>query len=222
MLSAEYLASIESEGRRLGMALRRDPQREVPQYPGWTLADLASHTGSIHARTTLICRERPQERISSPKPSEGGDPLDWYESNLEEMLEALTNADPEKEVWALGSPENLGFWERRMVVETGVHRWDAYQAFGEEDRLTDTVARAGLDEFGDMWHRYLGELRPLRVRATDLEAIWEFGSGGDLEEVVGTASEIYLRLMSRPSVVVLPRDWAEAVDSLPPTPKPGS
>ena len=222
MLSAEYLASLESEGRRLGVAVRRDPGREVPQYPGWTLADLASHTGSIHARTVLICRECPQERISSPKLPAGADALDWYESNLDDLLDALTEADPETEVWTLGSPRNLGFWERRMVVETGVHRWDAYQALGEEDRLPDAVARAGLDEFGGMWLRYLGEVRPLRVVATDLGSTWDFGSGDDLEEVSGTASDIYLRLMSRPSGVVLPPDWAEAVDSLPPTPKPQS
>lgn len=221
MLSAEYLASIESEGRRLATAVRRDPDRAVPQYPGWTLADLASHTGSIHARTTLICRELPQERVASPKLPAGGDALDWYESNLDEMLEVLTHANPQDEVWTLGSPQNLGFWERRMVIETGVHRWDAYQAFGEEDRLTDAVSWAGLEEFGGMWFHYLGDVRPLRLVATDLESIWDFGSGDDRDEVAGTASDIYLRLMSRPSSVVLPADWAAAVGGLAPTPKPG-
>ena len=69
MLSADNIASIEAEGRRLAQAIRREPTREVPQYPGWSLGDLASHTASIHARTVLICEQvpyRPHFRTSSP------------------------------------------------------------------------------------------------------------------------------------------------------------
>ena len=99
MLWAENLASIESEGRRLAIAARVDPDREVPQYPGWRLADLASHTASIHGRTVLICRELPADRISAPRLTEGRDPIDWYEETLEEMLTELRGADPETPVW---------------------------------------------------------------------------------------------------------------------------
>ncbi len=183
------------------------------------MADLASHTGSIHARTTLVCRLLPAERVSSPRPTDGSDPFDWYDANLEEMLAALSDADPETEVWAFGPPHNLGFWERRMVVETGVHRWDAYRAYGEEDRLTDVVARLGLDEYPAMWRHHLGDVQPLTFRATDLGAVWVFGDGPTIE-VAGSVSDMYLRLMSRPSPVELPQDWASAVDGLAPTPKP--
>ncbi|MFP4553327.1 MAG: maleylpyruvate isomerase family mycothiol-dependent enzyme [Actinomycetota bacterium] len=219
MLSAENLASIESEGRRLGQAVRRDPDRPVPQYPDWTLADLASHTASIHGRTALICRELPKERISAPRLPEGMDPVEWYEEILDEMLEALRAADPDAPCWAFGPEPNVGFWERRMAIETGVHRWDAYQAFGEEDRLTDLVARSGLDEFGDMWLPHLGEVPTLQVMATDMGRSWVYGEGEPAASVEGTASDLYLRLVSRPSPVGLPREWAEAVDSLTPPPK---
>ena len=220
MLSAENLASIESEGRRLGLAVRRDPSRPVPQYPGWTLADLVSHTASIQARTTLICRDRPQEWVSSPKCPEGVDPIEWYEEIFEEMLAALIETDPAAEVWTFGSPSNIGFWERRMVIETGVHRWDAYQAYGDEDRLTDVVAVSGLEEFPVMWMSHLGHIQSLRVTADDLGRSWDFGKGRPESEVKSTASDIYLRLMSRRSNVVLPDDWVAAVDGLAPTPKP--
>lgn len=220
MLSAENLASIESEGRRLLAAARRDPDRDVPQYPGWMMSDLVSHTASIHGRTTLVCRELPEARVSSPKLPAGEDPFEWYESNLDEMLAALTAADTSTPVWAFGPPHNIGFWERRMVIETGVHRWDAFQALGEEDRLTDVVARLGLDEFDVMWLHHLKGVTPARFTATDLGESWEFGDRGTRLEVEGTASDIYLRLMSRPSNLVLPDDWAAAVDNLAPTPKP--
>lgn len=219
MLSAENLAGIESEGRRLGQAARRDPDRPVPQYPGWTLADLASHTASIHARTALICRELPDERISAPTLPEGEDVLDWYDETLEDMLSALTEADPAARCWGFGPEPSVGFWERRMVIETGVHRWDAYQAHGEEDRLTDLVARSGLDEFGDMWLPHLGDVQPLQVHAVDLGQTWVYGDGDGTGSVEGTASDLYLRLVSRPSPAVLPDDWAAAVDGLAPPPK---
>jgi uncharacterized protein (TIGR03083 family) len=219
VLSAENVASIESEGRRLLSAARRDPGRIVPQYPDWTLTDLANHTASIHGRTTLVVTELPSERISAPRLPEGADVLDWYEATLEAMLAALVEADPTQECWGFLPGANVGIWETRMVVETGVHRWDAYQAFGEEDRLTDLVAVSGLDEFGGMWFPRLGELPTLEMIATDLDRRWAFGDGDAEVSVEGTASDLYLRLMSRPSQVELPPDWAIAVDGLAPPPK---
>ncbi len=220
MLSAENLASIESEGWRLARAVRRAPDLEVPQYPGWSLTDLAQHTASIHARTVLIYRTEAEERVSSPKLPPGSDPIEWYEETLDEMLAVLTEADPRLATWALGSPQNFGFWERRMVIETGVHRWDAYRAHGEADRLTDVVAVAGMDEFPSMWLRHLGAVSPLRCVAADVGRSWDLGDGEPEAQVEGAVSDIYLRLMSRPSSCSLPEDWSAAVDGLTPTPKP--
>jgi hypothetical protein len=106
-----------------------------------------------------------------------------------------------------------------MVIETGVHRWDAAQSFGEEDRLIDNVARSGLDEFADMWLSRLDAVSVLGMTATDMDGSWVFGRGKPVETVEGTASDLYLRLMARPSPVTLPPDWAAAVDGLPPPPK---
>lgn len=220
MLSAESLASIESEGRRLGLTVRRDPDRPVPQYPDWTLADLASHVASIHGRTTVVIRDLLTERVSAPRLPEGADPLEWYEETLDRMLAVLRDADPAAACWGFWPESCVGLWESRMVIETGVHRWDAYQAFGEEDRLTDHVARTGLDEFASMWLPRLGAVQPLGVTAMDLEMTWVYG--GDDEpaaSVEGTASDLYLRLMSRPSPVELPDDWSAAVDGLEPPPR---
>lgn len=106
-----------------------------------------------------------------------------------------------------------------MVIETGVHRWDAAQAFGEEDRLIDNVASNGLAEFGDMWLPQLGEVSTLEVTAVDLGQTWVYGSGEPIHTIDGAASDLYLRLMSRPSPVELPADWAAAIDGMAPPPK---
>lgn len=219
MLLAENLASIESEGRRLSAAARSNPDGEVPQYPGWTLADLASHTASIHGRTVLICSQLPEERISAPRLPEGADPIDWFDETLEQMLAALRDIDPDTRVWGFGPDPTLGFWERRMVIETGMHRWDAEQAIGRLDGLTDHVAGSALDEFPIMWQPHMGDLPTLKVVATDLDRSWVYGSGDPEYTVEGSASDLYLSLVSRPSSVELPTEWARAVDSLAPPPK---
>lgn len=191
----------------------------MPQYPGWTLADLANHTASILGRTTLICETLPEERVSAPKLPEGKDPVDWYDECLDAMIQALEAADPDQGCWGFGSTPSLGFWESRMVIETGVHRWDAYEAFGESEGLTDHVARSGLDEFDEMWLPHLGDVPALELVATDLGSSWVFGDGDAIDRIEGTASDIYLRLVSRESPVRLPDSWENAIDSLSPPPK---
>jgi hypothetical protein len=144
---------------------------------------------------------------------------EWYQQTLDELLEVLGGSDPSTLVWGFGPAPTIGFWERRMVIETGVHLRDANQALGEEAGISDLVAVSGLDEFGEMWLPYLGEVGPLTVRATDLDREWRFGDG-DGALVEGSASDLYLRLMSRPTPVRLPDDWALAVDGLAPPPRP--
>lgn len=195
--------------------VRRNPALPVPQYPGWTLADLASHTASVHGRTVLVCREMAQDRVPAPRRPEDIDAADWAEKTLEEMIVTLRESDPSKRVWTVGFDQpTIGFWERRMVIETGLHRWDASSAIDEPGGLTDHVARAGLDEFEQMWLPRLGEVSILEVVATNLGASWRYGTGDPVHRVDSTASDLYLRLMARPSPVKLPAEWAAAVDSL--------
>jgi hypothetical protein len=71
-----------------------------------------------------------------------------------------------------------------------------------------------------MWLPRLPELPVLEVKAENVGLTWVFGTGGSpLRTVTGTASDIYLRLMSRPSPVGLPNQWAAAIDGLEPPPK---
>jgi len=219
VLSAEHLAAIRTEGERIAELAHRDRDRPVPQYPDWVMIDLVSHLASIHGRMTLICRELPSERPTAPRLPDGIDVLDWYDSNLSEMLTTLEEADPDTPVWGFWPESTIGLWERRMVIETGLHRWDAEQAFGDPGSLTDLVALSGLNEFETMWLSRLGELPVLEVKAVDLGRSWMFASGSPLRTVTGTASDLYLRLMSRPSRVELPLQWSTAVDALEPPPK---
>lgn len=195
---------------------QRDPARRVPQYPEWTMSELMAHTGSILGRTAMVCRRRLQERPHAPRLPDGVDAVAWFTDQLGDMLDVLTSADPTTTVWGFGSAPSVGFWTRRMLIEVGLHRYDAAAAWGVPGPLLDEVALAGLEEFDDMWLPRLSAVSTLRIRDEDSGRTWLYGAGVADSEVSGTASELYLRLMSRPSPVVLPSDWSDAVAALTP------
>jgi len=212
-MNPDDLTAIEHEGRRIIDFGRHAPDTAVPQYPTWTLRDLVVHVGGVHGRTTAICRTLPQARIPTPEPPGGTDPFDWAGAQLSGMLEALRSADPDAEVWTFVSSPRLAFWGARMVIETGVHRWDAQGAVEDPEPLQPLVATHGLDEFSALYRPRLGEVPTIELAATDIDRAWRFGDGDPAARVEGTASDLYLRLMSRPGVA-LPAAWEQAVDSL--------
>ena len=207
------LEVIEYEGWRIIELGRQTPERRVPQYPTWTLRDLVVHVGGVHGRTATICETLPAERIPTSKPSADEDPFEWAAMELARMLAGLAEADPTAEVWTFVDDPALSFWTRRMVIETGVHRWDAQGAVADPAPLIDRVASYGLDEFDALYLPRLGTLPALELQATDLERTWRFGEGESGSIVSGPASDLFLRLMSRPGVA-LPTAWEQAVDAL--------
>jgi len=207
------LITIEYEGWRLIELCRRTPDRVVPQYPTWTMRDLALHVATVHGRTGVICETLPTERVRGPELPAEADPFDWAAEQLARMLEGLAMADPYARVWTFVDDPSLGFWVRRMVIETGVHRWDAHSAVGEPVELLTGVSAHGLDEFAELYLPRLGEVPTIELAATDLGRSWCFGEGEPEATIEGEASDLFLRLMSRPGVA-LPRAWEQAVDAL--------
>ena len=169
-MAVSDLGAIESEGRRIIGYGRRQPDRIVPQYPTWTLRDLVVHVAGVHGRTAAVCRTLPQERVPAAELPAGGDAFGWAEEQLEEMLQGLRTADPGMEVWTFVPDKRLAFWSRRMLIETGVHRWDAQGAVEDPEPLLPPVAANGLDEFPDLYLPRLGEVPTIELTAVDLAA----------------------------------------------------
>lgn len=213
MQRTDELAVIEYEAWRILELGRSGPDRVVPQYPSWTLRDLVIHVAGVHGRTGTICETLAAERIPLASMPEGADPFDWAAEQLERMLQGLATADPHASVWTFVDDPALGFWQRRMLIETGVHRWDAQSAAGEPDPLLDVVARQGLDEFGQLYLPRLDDVPGLELHATDLGHTWRLGPDPAAATVSASASDLFLRLMSRPGAA-LPRAWEQAVDAL--------
>ncbi len=209
----EDLAATEGEGRRIIEFGRRAPARKVSQYPTWTLRDLVIHVAGVHARTAMVCRTLSAERPPIPHLPAGADAFDWATEQLEQMLAAMRATDPDASAWTMVADPAVRFWGPRMVIETGVHRWDAQGALEEPEPLLPIVARHGLDEFADLYLPRLGELPAIELTATDLGRTWHFGTRAPVEPIEATASALFLRLMSRPGAQ-LPAEWEAAVDAL--------
>lgn len=111
----------------------------VPGCPGWSLADLARHTGGVHRWATAA--------LAAPPDGDPGDeptgPDDdaavraWFTEGAAALAAALRSVPPTRPCWTFAAPEataTAAFWARRQVLETALHRWDAESA----------VAAAGL------------------------------------------------------------------------------
>ena len=129
-----------------------DVGHEVPNCSGWTVADLARHTGVIHRWATTIVETRAAARVAFPEAESPWPTADgwaqWLASGGTPLLLALRRAGPLTAVWSWGPGRTSGWWARRMLHETTVHRADAELALGVADPVIDPVVAAdGIDEF---------------------------------------------------------------------------
>lgn len=232
------LTLLREEGTLLRDTAAVDLALPVPSCPGWTQEDLLDHVGRVYrwgARNAAatdgakVPREDVATRDEEPV-------LAWFDAGLEELLEVLEDADPDREAWTYGSDGTLRFWIRRMAHESLMHRWDAQHARGAANRFDPPVAVDAIDEFLDLRivsPGLLAEMDPvLHVRAEDANADWsldpefpdELGRGfaeGDAH-LGGPASELLLSLWRRlaPDSVRWEgdrnaiRDWTEVLAEL--------
>jgi uncharacterized protein (TIGR03083 family) len=129
-----------------------DVALDVPSCPGWNLTDLARHTGAMHRWTTTIVETEAGGRVAFPEvelPWDSADGLaQWLDSGATPLTTALRLAGPLTAVWSWGPGRTSGWWARRILHETTVHRADAELALGVVDPVIDPVVAAdGIDEF---------------------------------------------------------------------------
>jgi uncharacterized protein (TIGR03083 family) len=171
-----------------------NPATPVQTCPDWTLARLVKHTGIVHRWAARIVTTRSSERIernaldAGLPPAEAAYP-EWLASGAAPLLEALREAGPDTPVWTWGEDRTSGWWARRMLHETTVHRVDAELALGTKSRIDPVVAVDGIDEFlanlptARRPSERLAALpagESLHLHATDCDGEWliTFGAGG--------------------------------------------
>ena len=163
-----------------------DVNHAVPTCPGWTLADLARHTGDVHRWATTIVTTEAEGRVPLP---DAGPPLEttadygqWLAAGAAPLVAALRASGPLTAVWSWGPGRTSGWWARRMLHETTVHRADAEFALGNADPAIDQVVAAdGIDEFlfnlpsARRPYQHLASLatgESLHLHATDSDGEW--------------------------------------------------
>src|SRR3954453_5896327 len=127
------------------------------------------------------------------------------------IIEALRSRDPSTRVFSWYEPDQtVGFWVRRMMQETVIHRADVESATGPMTPVADAVALDGIDELlvfflaFDSWHyaQAPGAGERVGVRAGD--AAWTVELGPQAATVTdGVADDVDAVVEGGPSDVLL-------------------
>jgi uncharacterized protein (TIGR03083 family) len=181
--------------RMASLVAGADPAEPVPTCPPWSVARLVKHTGIVHRWVTHIVSNRSGDPVSQRDVAAGLPDLQtaypgWLADGAAPLIAALRAAGPDQAVWTLSGPEEQrsGWWTRRMLHETTMHRADAQFAVGEWPDFDPVVAADGIEEFlgylptAPRPRDHLGSLpagKSLHLHATDTDGEWliRFGDG---------------------------------------------
>ena len=224
MEKAQYLEALEIEADAFIAAVSGDLETAVTHCGDWAIRDLAIHQGTVwQFATANVLGGGDKSGPAHPWASDGSSPdselADWLTASKDTMLEVLRAAEPDAAAWTFAANnQTAGFWQRRMLAETAVHRWDAeHCASGGEIPLIDPVVAAdGIDEYIEVGLRFSSG-RPnrtypansLHLHCTDTEGEWTIVGDGQSEFTVtrehakgdaavkGTASALLLWVWGR-------------------------
>ncbi|MFI6106544.1 maleylpyruvate isomerase family mycothiol-dependent enzyme [Streptomyces sp. NPDC051310] len=191
---ARYCDAVEGYVARLVATVRdADPAAPVPTCPGWTLADLVLHVGTVHRWTEHLVGTRATRRVRTDEvplglPGEPGARADWLARGAAACLRTLRAADPQAAMWSHGADPHVRFFPRRLLFEAVVHLADAELALGEEPVVEPGLAADGVEEFLENLPYVSWVAEPvsqlgrdgdvLRLCATDGASAWTITLGG--------------------------------------------
>ncbi|MGD1011800.1 MAG: maleylpyruvate isomerase family mycothiol-dependent enzyme [Acidimicrobiales bacterium] len=153
--------NLESSRFLVAAAIGEAPlEASVPDCPGWDVAQLVRHLGTIYCRVALVVSTKrtkaPSRDELTPAP-DGDARLNWFAEQRTAMLAALEASQADEQVWnwTASSPGPVSFWYRRMAHETVIHRVDAELAHGLEPAQGDPELSADtVAEFFDVFYRH--------------------------------------------------------------------
>lgn len=125
----------------------------VPTCPGWTVWEVLRHLGSVYrvVRSWIVNGRRPSDWVRSPESSQPV--VDYLRAGFDELYAELAGCDPGQHAatwWPADA--TCGFWRRRMLHETIIHRVDIQTASAVEvSGIADDVAVDGIDEILTLW-----------------------------------------------------------------------
>jgi uncharacterized protein (TIGR03083 family) len=203
-----------------------DLRTSVPSCPDWDLAELILHTGRLHRWVSEMARTGATEYVNWKKLDLGlpADPAArpaWLAAGAEPLTVAL-DVDPTTPLWSFAPGGSAGWWARRQLHETTVHRTDGQLALGLTPEIPSEVALDGVEELLGVMFPAVGVAKrvaeldrvgdSLHLHATDAPGewtitltpdgyIWDSGHAKATVAVRGTAADLYLLLWNRRRLV---------------------
>ena len=147
---ADYCREFEREGERLVARVPEcDVDAGVPGCPEWRVGDLLAHVGSVHRWVRHLVAVRATRRISPRDMDFARGPVGapWLAEGVADLLATFAAHDEHEPMWAWGADQHVGFWARRMLHETLVHRLDLDAATGVAAEVDASIAADAIDEF---------------------------------------------------------------------------
>ncbi|MFI6760451.1 maleylpyruvate isomerase N-terminal domain-containing protein [Micromonospora sp. NPDC050417] len=228
-----WLAALRADGPAFRVAVSEaPPDGPVPSCPEWTTTDLVRHLGSryrwVRGVISSGTAQAPTERPVEDGLPAGAAAIEWWQHEYDQLMAAFDTIDPEAPAWNWApQPKRVGFWPRRMALETTVHRWDAQLAIASAEPIEAKLAADGVSEVLDTWlpagrrrspePRYgvvqlvaadAGQDWYLRLRGTgvallDTDTILDDDDHHARAHVTGNASDVMLALWGRINFDVL-------------------
>jgi uncharacterized protein (TIGR03083 family) len=146
-----FLVALEHHARLLSEAARSvDLETSVPTCPGWTVRDLAVHTGIVHRHKTEVVRGGYLDSAPDEPTGPDGDVMAWYDEGVAEMLAVFGAADLDAPTWTWSRRDQKAeWWVRRMAHESLIHGADALLAARRVPGAEEWLAVDGVDELID-------------------------------------------------------------------------
>jgi len=194
-MSLDYPSIVQADSDRVVAALAANRDGVIPWSDAWTVKDCARHVGGLHHVIAQIVAGRPTASFGVFKTLVQPDVDDpalgpWIAEGTAAMVEQLRSVPADETAWSWwADDQTVGFWARRVALETVVHRWDVERGAGVAIVPTDPALAADtIDEYLDVFvglQRVLntapGAGETAHVHCTDTDGEWfiEFAAPGE-------------------------------------------
>jgi uncharacterized protein (TIGR03083 family) len=194
-MSIDYIAAVQADSVRVVAALAANRDGVIPWSDTWTVQDCARHVGGLHHVMAGVVEGRPTANFGLFKSLDQPAATDpglgpWIADGTAALVAQLRAAPPEDTAWSWWpEDQTVGFWSRRVALETLVHRWDVELGAGVDIVPADPVLAAdAIDEYLDIFvglqrvlHTAPGAGETVHVHCTDTSGEWfvEFPAPGE-------------------------------------------
>ncbi len=144
-----YLDHLRADGDLIAAIAPRGLDRPVPICPPWDVREVVAHLATVYDHKVIAMRlgRRPNDGEWVTDEPFGKDTVEWFNDEHAKLLSELAVHRPSDHTWTWWEPDQtVGFWYRRMALETVVHRVDIEAQFGPLSAIDPALAVDGIDE----------------------------------------------------------------------------